>query len=289
MKPLFFAADSDAIFGAYHPAVVTQSVIDEVASRKAVVICPPFGQESIRSHKSLLSLANRLAKNGVHVFRFAYRGTDDSALWSDEVLSLQDWRQDIVAAKEELKRQSGCDSVMLIGLRLGANLAVDVARTSEDVHSLLLWEPIENGRDYLGNLRSHQREMIDLWHGNVSTGDTEEVEELFSTRYQRSLLTEIEQVCLNTESLAQPTLVISAAKSPGDSPGQLGVFHDEMEKRIESVEPDGWQGLDQLEVTWWRPQSLNQVVTSVQEMFARVEAYGWHRQQSFTSHHRHGV
>ena len=283
MKPLFFSSGGDPIYGAYHPAKAGTSTVGEITGSMAVVICPPFGQEGIRSHKSLLSLANRLAKKGVHVLRFAYRGTDDSALWSDEILSLQDWRQDIVAAKEELKRRSGCASVMLVGLRLGANLAVDVARKFDDVHSLLLWEPIENGSDYVENLRCNQQEMIDLWHGQVSTDDTEEVEELFSTRYQRCLLAEIEQVCLNTELLEQPTLVISAANRTATLPGHLGIFHDDMEKRIESVEPDGWKQLDQLEVVWWRPQALNQVVAGVQEIFARVESYGWHRQQSVST------
>ena len=279
MKPIFFSSGGDPIYGVYHPAQTGKSTSGEITGSMAVVICPAYGQEGIRSHKSLVSLANRLAKKGVHVLRFAYRGTDDSALWSDEILSLQDWRQDIVAAKEELKRRSGCASVMLVGLRLGANLAVDVARKFDDVHSLLLWEPIDNGSDYIENLRCNQREMIDLWHGQVSTEDTEEVEELFSTRYQRCLLAEIEQVCLNTELLEQPTLVISAAHRSATLPGHLGLFHDDMEKRMESVEPDGWKQLDQLEVVWWRPQALNQVVAGVQEIFARVESYGWHRQQ----------
>ncbi len=214
----------------------------------------------------------------MHVLRLAYRGTDDSSLWSDEILSLQDWRQDIVAAKEELKRRSGCPSVMLLGLRLGANLAVDVARISDDVHSLLLWEPIENGHEYLGELRSNQREMIDLWHTQVSTDDTEEAEELFATRYQRSLLAEIEQVSLNTDSLVQPTLVLSAALTAAGVSDQPGIFREGMEKRVEADEPEGWQELSQLETVWWRPQTLNQVVVGAQEMFARVEASGWHRQ-----------
>lgn len=278
MQPQFFTSGGDAVYGVYHRAAIDKREDSEPGGAMAVVICPPFGQEGIRSHKSMLSLANRLAKQGVHVLRFAYRGTDDSALWSDEILSLQDWRQDIVAAKEALKRLSGCASVMLVGLRLGANLAVDVARSSDDVHSLLLWEPIESGHDYVENLRSNQREMIDLWHGKVSTDDTEEVEELFSTRYQRCLLAEIEQVCLKTELLEQPTLVFSAARR-SVAPAQDGLLRDAMEKRIESVEGDGWKQLSQLEVMWWRPQSLNQVVAGIEEIFARVESYGWHRQQ----------
>lgn len=276
MQARYFSSNGDPVFGAYHPAESSEN--QNNTSPMAVVICPPFGQEAIRAHKCLLSLANRLSRQGIHVLRFAYRGTDDSSLWSDEILSLNDWRQDILAAKAELKRVSGCASVMLIGLRLGANLAVDVARESEDVHSVLLWEPISDGRDFLQTLRDNQREMIDLWHGKVSTHDTEEIEELFSTRYQRSLLKEISQVRGDTTTLLQPTLVVSTVKHANKSPIESVIARDEMERRVESTEPDGWEELDELEKVWWRPQSVNQVAAGAREIFARVESRSWHRQ-----------
>lgn len=276
MQARYFSSNGNPVFGAYHPAESSENRSN--TSPMAVVICPPFGQEAIRSHKCLLSLAHRLSRQGIHVLRFAYRGTDDSSLWSDEILSLNDWRQDILAAKAELKRLSGCSSVMLIGLRLGANLAVDVAQESEDVHSVLLWEPISDGRDYLQTLRNNQHEMIDLWHGKVSTHDTEEIEELFSTRYQRSLLAEISQVRGDTTTLQQPTLVVSAVKHSNRSSIEAELTRDNMEKRVESAEPDGWEELDELETVWWRPQSVNQVAAGAREMLARVESRSWHRQ-----------
>ena len=288
MKPLYFSSEGDSVLGVYHPAQNTA----EKNSPNAVVICPPFGHEGIRAHKCLLSLANRLAKTGTHVLRFAYRGTDDSALWSDEISSLKDWHRDIVSAKEHLMRQSGCSTVMLIGLRLGANLALQVASQSEDVHSIVLWEPIENGVEYLESLRTNQKEMVDLWHRRLQNLDTEEIEELFSTRYQRSLLAEIEQIRLETRGLRQPTLIVSAANPSlprQQSPvlqNQAGIFRDEMERRTESSEPNGWKQLEQLEEVWWRPQSVNLVASEVQEMFRRVESFGWHRDYAFASQSR---
>ena len=53
---------------------------------------------------------------------------------------------------------------------------------------------------------------------------------------------------------------------------------DSMEKRTESNEPDGWRELEHLEEVWWRPQSVNHVVAEVQEMFRRIQSYGWYRQ-----------
>ena len=285
MTPLYFSSEGNSVLGVYHPAQNTH----EKNSPNAVVICPPFGHEGIRAHKCLLSLANRLAKKGTHVLRFAYRGTDDSALWSDEIQSLQDWNRDIVSAKEHLMRQSGCSTVMLLGLRLGANLAVQVASESEDVHSIVLWEPIENGLEYLESLRTNQKEMIDLWHCKLTNNDTEEIEELFSTRYQRCLLAEIEQIRLETRGLRQPTLIVSAA-NPSLSrqqsqvlQNQSGIFRDEMERRTEAFEPNGWKQLEQLEEVWWRPQSVNLVASEVQEMFRRVESFGWHRDYAHTA------
>ncbi len=277
MQARYFSSNGDQVFGVYHPAESFDNPNCGNPSPMAVVICPPFGQEAIRAHKCLLSLANRLSRQGCHVLRFAYRGTDDSSLWSDEILSLNDWRQDILAAKSELKRLSGCASVMLVGLRLGANLAVDVAQESEDVHSVLLWEPISDGSHYLQTLRNNQREMVDLWHSRVSSWDNEETEELFSSRYQRGLLAEISQLRLDTTKLQQPTYVVTATQHSNQTPIET-ISRDDMEKRVESAEVDGWDKLDDLETVWWRPQSVNQVAAGAGEMFARVESRRWHQQ-----------
>lgn len=285
MKPEFFQSEGNRVFGVYHPA---QGHLGR-ASPHAVVVCPPFGQEAIRSHKCLLLLANRLAGNGVHVLRFAYRGTDDSDMWADEITSLKDWINDIVAAKHYLQRLTECNSVMLLGLRMGANLAVQVARQSHDVHSLVLWEPIQDGVRYLYRLRQNQRQMLDLWHCKVASRDTDEIEELFATPYQLSVLREIQQLQLDTADLQQPILNIAAPQAVAErGRGGTGgpqsrqdppfyISPNGMEKRMYAPESDAWELLNDLETLWWRPQSVQRIVAEVSEMFDRVQQSGWHQ------------
>ncbi|TFW03101.1 alpha/beta hydrolase, partial [Oxalobacteraceae bacterium OM1] len=42
---------------------------------RAVLICNPFGQEAIRSHRVLRVIADQLARRGHYVLRFDYFGT----------------------------------------------------------------------------------------------------------------------------------------------------------------------------------------------------------------------
>lgn len=295
MKPEFFQSEGNRVFGVFHPAQEHRGL----ASPYAVVVCPPFGQEAIRSHRCLLLLANRLASSGIHVLRFAYRGTEDSDMWADEITSLKDWTNDIVAAKHHLQRLSNCRSVMLVGLRMGANLAVQVARQSHDVHSLVLWEPIQDGERYLFQLRQNQRKMRDLWHCKVPSHDTDEIEELFATPYQRSVLREIQQLQLDTTDLQQPILNVAAAQAVADRARRGAHGHESrqdppfyispngMEKRVVAPEPDAWELLNDLETLWWRPRSVQRIVAEIAEMFDRVQQSGWYQRWQPEPFHPH--
>jgi len=262
----------------YHQGAIS----GQETENRAILICPPFGQEAIRSYKCLSLLANRLAHQGVHVMRLAYRGTGDSSLWSDEITTLADWISDIKQAKEELQRVSGCETVGLLGLRLGANFAVQVARESEDVHSLVLWQPVEDGAGYLAALRGMQAEMLDLWHCYVQTQDTAETEELLATRYQRSLLAEIENLQFELEGVQQPALVCladSVRRQPDrqqeETTQRYDIVREGMEKRIYTSDPQDWEVLNDLEVVWWRPSTVQKLVTEIDEIFNRLSQAGW--------------
>ena len=78
--PLYFGADAE-LFGLYQPA--------DASAGKAVLLCPPLGQEQIRCHRLYRQLAHALAAEGIAVLRFDYYGCGDSAGASDEV----DWQR----------------------------------------------------------------------------------------------------------------------------------------------------------------------------------------------------
>ncbi|MDB5731133.1 MAG: hypothetical protein JWQ03_1028 [Variovorax sp.] len=156
MTPLMFGPPSRPLFGMYHPA--------EAANDKhsAVLICPPFGQESLRSHRFFKVLAERLSRSGVSTLRFDYHGSGDSPGHEHEG-ELDGWRRDLCVAHEELRRRVGTDRVMWIGVRLGATLAALAARGGRcDPARLVLWEPIVDGARYLRYLRERHVEALEL-------------------------------------------------------------------------------------------------------------------------------
>jgi len=92
-------------------------------ARAGVVLCRPVGFEALSSRRAYRSLAEQLACAGLVTLRFDYTGTGDSAGDTAEEVSIATWLSDITAAVDFV-RQTGVSCVGLIGLRLGAMLAV---------------------------------------------------------------------------------------------------------------------------------------------------------------------
>lgn len=131
------------LFGAYHPP--------EGSGRRGVVLCYPWGRECLNAHATYRHLARLLCAEGLHVLRFDYFGTGDSA--GDFTEASQDqWLADIDTAIEELKQLAQISHVDLVGMRYGATLAATTARVRADVNRLVLWDPIVDGQAYLTEL-----------------------------------------------------------------------------------------------------------------------------------------
>jgi alpha-beta hydrolase superfamily lysophospholipase len=120
---------------------------------QVAVICPPFGPEYTRSHRTLRHLADRLATSGIPTLRFDYEGTGDSAGDDDAPDRVGAWRRSVVAAAAEARRLSGCDRVCLIGVRLGATLAALEAE-AVGADSVVLWNPVVKGRAFARELQA---------------------------------------------------------------------------------------------------------------------------------------
>lgn len=119
----------------------------------AIVLCSAFGREELSSHASLRKLANRLAGAGSTVLRFDYLGTGDSAGGELSGNQLVTWKDSVIFAVEELKRLTGLERVVLIGLRLGAMLAWLAALERVDVTAVGLILPVLHGRNHVRELR----------------------------------------------------------------------------------------------------------------------------------------
>jgi len=111
------------------------------------VLCRPIGLEALSSCRAYRCLAEQLACAGLVTLRFDYTGTGDSAGDTADEVTIATWLSDITAAVDFV-RQTGVSCVGLIGLRLGAMLAVKAA-TGNDIETLVLWDPCETGRGFL--------------------------------------------------------------------------------------------------------------------------------------------
>ncbi|MFN8008650.1 MAG: alpha/beta hydrolase [Terriglobia bacterium] len=152
MKTFYFGPTTQKLFGIYHAPMGT--------SRRGtgVVLCNPMGFEYMWSHRAMRQLAVRLSRTGFPVLRFDYYGCGDSG-GEDTDGHVEQWITDIGIAIDELVEISGVSRVSLVGLRLGGSIGLLVgSRTIKGIESLVLWEPILNGKAYLDRLGKLQED-----------------------------------------------------------------------------------------------------------------------------------
>jgi uncharacterized protein len=150
VSPLRFGSPQRELFGMLHQP-------ERAAGSTGVLVCNPFGQEAVRSHRLFRVMAERLVRSGRWVMRFDYFGTGDSAGDEDDA-DLHGWQLDILRAHDELVQRSGCARVVWVGARLGGTLALLASAQAEaEPAAVVAWDPILNGAVYLDALaRDHE-------------------------------------------------------------------------------------------------------------------------------------
>jgi hypothetical protein len=142
VTPLRFGPGGRQLFAVHHGAGGQRR-------RQGVLLCNPFGQEAIRSHRLFRLLAEQLARHGFDVMRFDYFGTGDAG-GEDGEGELDGWCGDVLAADAELRRRSACERASWVGLRLGASLAALASQGGARAPGhILLWDPVVDGAAYL--------------------------------------------------------------------------------------------------------------------------------------------
>jgi len=138
LEPFFFGADTRRMFGLFRFAPSPRDI--------GVVLCQPHAHEYIRCHRAFRELGQRLAWSGFHVLSFDYYGTGDS---DGEYVQggVSEWMADTALAIDVLKQKLKLERVSLLGLRLGATMAMMTAAGRNDIDGMALWDPIVQGSD----------------------------------------------------------------------------------------------------------------------------------------------
>jgi dienelactone hydrolase len=118
-----------------------------------VLICSPFGYEAGCAHRTLRTIADRLASLGHLVLRFDYEGVGASSGRGTEPDLLDRWQAGVGAGLAELRRL-GVRRPAVVGMRLGAALALAATRDDPHLGPVAMWAPITSGRRYWRELRA---------------------------------------------------------------------------------------------------------------------------------------
>ena len=142
-NPLFIDGPTGRLFSVFHPPEGPGGPGGE-----AVLYLPPFAEEMNRSRRMAALMARALAREQIGCLILDPFGTGDSG-GDFSGASWEIWRTDAAAAAEWLKER-GFSRISLLGLRLGACLALDVASNFPvALPRILLWQPVANGKTFL--------------------------------------------------------------------------------------------------------------------------------------------
>ena len=139
--PIWFGPEDRPLFGWFHGPAAGRA-------RSGVVICPSFALEYIQAHYAVRLLAERLCSLGMCVVRFDYDGMGDSAGSSRDSKRVESWMASISSAVDVI-RNTGVHAISLVGMRIGATLAANVAAHQGGVERIVLWDPCLSGRAFL--------------------------------------------------------------------------------------------------------------------------------------------
>jgi dienelactone hydrolase len=147
-SPIVFESPDGPLTGYWHAAD------GRTAPAFGVVLCAPWGREAVCAHATLRHLAGRLAEAGLPVLRFDAHGCGDASGSDTDADRVGAWRRSIHSAADALRHRAGVAQVALVGLRLGATLALQAASERDDVTACVALMPIASGRRHLRELQA---------------------------------------------------------------------------------------------------------------------------------------
>ncbi len=190
-QPFFFGDPGKQKFGFMHEG--------HRSANFAVLICPPLGQEYMRTHWMTRNICAALNRKGLPVMRFDFYGQGDSA-GTPEVARLGDLCDSIVEAAEELRARTGVREIKIVAFR-AAGLIVDQVRERLGLCTkVIVVDPILSGREYLDGLRTTQNRRWSNHPFKKKSIKTLEQEELLGCLRSTEWVREMEGIKVNEKS-----------------------------------------------------------------------------------------
>ena len=205
-EPLFFGHPEFKKFGCFYPG--------DADSDFGILICPPLGQEYMRTHWLIRNISIALNKQGIPVFRFDYYGQGDSK-GNPGNIRLNHLIDSVLEAVEELRIRSSVQKIKLIAIRASALVVSCIQeRLGKDVQ-IILADPANSGTEYLNMLRTVQKKY---WHESMYQRSQKiliknaQNEEILGQLYSREFIRELEAT---TTRLLSSAINLSITPSAG--------------------------------------------------------------------------
>ncbi|MFC6788205.1 alpha/beta fold hydrolase [Methylobacterium komagatae] len=131
-------------------------------SRRGIVLCGTLGYEQISAGRGWRHLAADLSAAGFPTLRFDYPGEGDSG--EPNQSNVETMVRAIKSAVRFLRVQGGVDEVVLVGLRVGATLAL-LSAEEGGIDRLVLLAPFASGRAYLREMNIRAKTIDQLPDG----------------------------------------------------------------------------------------------------------------------------
>lgn len=218
-EPVFFGNTERPLFGCIHRVTEKGAHVPDAHPAVGLILCNPFGYEAISAHRTLRHFAAAAAAAGIPALRFDYDGTGDSAGNDLDPDRLRAWVDSMHQAAETLRRETGCERICLLGIRLGATLAALAASERADVAGLIAIAPVVNAKAYIRELRALQMATGAgaAAAGNKSEAATDEAMEVTGfliSAATRSALTQLDLTKLE-HAPAPAVLILDRSDLPG--------------------------------------------------------------------------
>lgn len=145
---------------------VVEYAIQGPVTRPPVVIAAPDGEERAWAARTMVTVARSLAHDGSRVYRFDHQGQGESEGEYEETT----WPSrlaDLDAVVRMVEGRTG-ETPLVLGIRLGATLALAGVARGTPVEGLIVWEPVVDPAQYV-----HQLLRVNVSTQMVALGNVE--------------------------------------------------------------------------------------------------------------------